>query len=51
MTPIARWLARFLPPSLATIGLVLIYGFMLIAVLAVSSNGTEQIVYIDVRGS
>lgn len=50
MTPLARLLARFLPAMLVGPALAVAYGAMTIAVLVASSNGTAQIIYIDVRG-
>lgn len=50
MTPLARFLTRYVPAWSAPALLGAIYAGMLIAVIVASSNGAERIIYVDVRG-
>ena len=49
MTPLARLVARFLPPVLRIPALGLIYAAMLGAVFMASRKEYAQIIYVDVR--
>lgn len=49
MTPLARLVARLLPPVLRIPALALIYAAMLSAVFLASRAEYGQIIYIDVR--
>jgi hypothetical protein len=50
MTPLARFLLRYLPASLATIALTLAYIVMLGGILVSGEVPNQNILYIDVRG-
>ena len=51
MTPLARFLARFLPRALVAPALALAYAAMLFSLAVAGDEGDNAIIYIDVRGS
>ena len=46
MTPLHAWLARRLPPPLATMVLGLIYGVLVIAVLLCMTRPSQEFIYL-----
>jgi len=50
MTPLGRFLLRYLPSWAAGLVLAFAYGFMFVSTFIASTNEQAQIIYIDVRG-
>lgn len=50
MTPLARFLRRFLPAPLVTLALALAYALMMFSILISRNVEMNNNIYVDVRG-